>query len=464
MDIYSVFKETVDRFSFIPQSASILVAYSGGKDSTALLHLFLMLAAERKLTIHAAYVNHGIRADAAEEENWVRTVCEGLGVPLRVEHTDIPDLLKSKGGNLEELASGERYRLLHGCLESLPQPAFLATAHHAGDQLETFLFRLARGSGPQGMLGIAAQLQQRVIRPMLTITPDAIVDFLSKRGISFYTDSSNDDLRYSRNRIRRRVLPELEQISTGLYSGFTRAQALLGEEDAYLQLLAGEALKRIRPMDGVLLRRAVGDMHPALARRVLRLFVAEIRGSLRAIEHRHLDGLYQALVADESAWHLPGVTLDLGRRFISDRGIQPRSYCHRLFWGQKRLVLEHPAAQLRLSRCTELKRDPSRLSVTLPVDKLIFPLTVRSLQNGDRYRRGHTDFRQKVTEMLRERGIPKGLRFLFPLLVNGDGEPIWCYACPLSATFHSPQTGEEQSDLLRVSWAKHPFAPYLSAD
>lgn len=462
MDIYSRFKATFQDFRFIPEKSLILSAYSGGRDSTALLRLFLMLREELPLTVHAAYFNHGIRRDAAEEEAWVRESCGTLGVPLQVGHGDIPGLKRKNGGNLEEIASNERYRYLFQTLDSLRQPAFLATAHHLGDQLETFLFRLARGSGPHGLLGIFPHVDERLIRPLHRISPREITDFLEENGFPWYHDPSNDDTDFSRNRIRHHVLPELERINPSLYSSFSRGLSILAEEDRYLQECARKALEELCPLDGVIHRPGLLSLHPALAKRVLRRFIARNRGSLRSIEQHHVETLLNSIAQCRRGVHLPGLDLAVSRDWIVSATGEPQGCSLSVESPDQTVAFPGSDARLSIRFVNELCIDADNLSVTLPAGKLVYPLSVRSPGKSDRYRRANTDYDQEVWEMLRERGIPRVLRPLFPLLQNGDGEAIWCYSCPLAAPFHCPLPAPPGMKLVRIGWSGHPFERFLS--
>jgi tRNA(Ile)-lysidine synthase len=456
--LYPQFKTAFGRFSFISDHATVLVAYSGGKDSTALLHLMRALKAERPLNLAAAYYNHGIRADAAREEAWVREQMSILGIPLFSAQGWIPQLLAENGGNLEEIASRERYRFLQDTLKTLPQPAFLATAHHAGDQLETFLFRLARGSGPQGLLGIAQQFLPNIIRPLLAFSPAQIAAFLQRNDIPSYHDSSNDSQLFSRNRIRHRILPELEALNPEFYQHFTRSLELMAEEDRYLQDCTQQTCDRLSPFPDALNRPGFLKLPLALQRRVLRLFITRTRGNLRSIELSHIESLRVAVNEGRRGAHLPGLELAISRDWITPIRGEASQYDLQIVGGVKKIRVSALSAVFSLSEVRELSTDMRNRSVTLPVENLRFPLTLRPPESTDRYRRQHTTFRQRVWEMLRERGIPPGLRSRFPLVINGDGEPIWCFGCPLAAPFHCP---DQPRALVRLRFQGHPFTRFL---
>lgn len=461
MDIYSTINDNFRRFLFIPDQAVIVAAFSGGRDSTALLHLLLELKHEIKLRVQAAYFNHQIRPDAPQEEAWVREQCDKLDIPLHVGHGNIPELKRSQGGNLEEIASDERYKFLFRTLDSLDQPAYLATAHHAGDQLETFLFRLTRGSGPHGLLGIFPHIEKRLIRPMHNISPKQIETYLSERNIPWYQDPSNENRDFSRNRIRHHVLPELERLNPKLYASFSRGLAILAEEDAFLQDLSEQELKRISPIPNALSRPELLALPVSMSRRVLRLFIARNRGNLRSLSFQHVHDSLQAIDRLCRGHRIPGLSLAISRDWVVAPRPTADDYCIRINENDSPDVPDM-ATRFCIRPVDAFQPDPANLSVTLPAEKLTFPLTIRPAEKSDRYRRMNTDYDQEVWEMLRERGIPIPLRRWFPLLVNGDGRPVWCFACPLAAAFHCPVPPPIAMPLRQIILPQHPFGRFLT--
>jgi len=462
MDIYSAFKETFHCFSFIPPQATIAIAFSGGRDSTALLHLLLKLKSEKNLNILAAYFNHNIRQDAQKEESWVKQTCLKLGVPLIIGQGDIPKILSQSGGNLEEIASRERYGFLYHYLNSLSGSSFLATAHHAGDQLETFLFRLARGSGAQGLLGIAPHIDKRLIRPLHTVSPNQIKQFLLENEIDFYQDPSNESPDFMRNHIRHNIIPELEKINSNLYPHFTRALFLMAEENRFMDDYAQKAYQQISPYPNVLNRLALIALNPAICKRVLRLFIDRNRGNLRNIANQHIEDFLQSIIEQKRAYHLPDLLVDIRHHWVFTHDQTVQHFEFPVEEKKNKTLLDCIPATLTVQLVKRLHPDPENTAVTIPRQLLIYPLLIRSVQRNDRYRKINTDYSQRVWEMLREKGIPKELRHLFPIIINGDGNPIWCYPCPLASQFYTPIPLQPTLELLRFSLPDHPFNRFLN--
>lgn len=203
------------------ESKKVLVAFSGGKDSLCLLTLLRQYEAKLEIKVGACHVHHMIRGEEADREmDFCREVCEDLGIPFFAEKVDVPAFCKKNGVGLEEGARAERYRLLTQIAEAEGYD-LIATAHSASDQAETVLFRMIRGSGIAGTRGIAER-RDKFIRPLLPFYQEEIVAYLRKHQLTFTKDSSNDDILYSRNRLRNVILPEMKKINPSVEKALVR--------------------------------------------------------------------------------------------------------------------------------------------------------------------------------------------------------------------------------------------------
>jgi tRNA(Ile)-lysidine synthase len=249
----------------IPPNSAILVAFSGGIDSSSLAVALQRLKEPLKIKrLALLHINHLLRGEESyRDENFARNFAQKYSLELFVERVDVPSLAKKRGGNIEATAREERYRLFE---EVRKREGFdlVATAHHLGDLVETIILWLTRGTGLEGLLGFEP-MEGNIIRPFYLATRQEIEDFAKKQAIEWVEDSTNYDLSLARNRIRHRVVPELKAINPNLEESLLRMREILKEENVLLEKLVQTALLKVRE-EG---REGFLKLEPALQRRVV---------------------------------------------------------------------------------------------------------------------------------------------------------------------------------------------------
>ena len=309
----------------------LLLAFSGGADSTALLHALIPWAAQHGFALFAAHVEHGIRGQASlDDREHCRTECEKAGIPFFSASFPVPELARKTGQSLETAARQVRYDYFRERMEEERIP-FLLTAHHADDQAETMLFRLARGTGPAGLAGIspirAFGPGRYLVRPLLHSTKESLVAFCRERGLSYVQDETNAQDDAARNRIRNHVLPALSDLFPQASQRMSRTADLLRLDEEYLQDRTqlylesrGDLLDEMRPgyVKGQI--RLILDPHPALGARVLIRLLSEAFGGQTA-EERHIRTVLSRLGQEDFTLELPDRIrfCAKGETFVMDR-------------------------------------------------------------------------------------------------------------------------------------------------
>jgi len=249
----------------IPPNSAILVAFSGGIDSSSLAVALQRLKEPLKIKrLALLHINHLLRGEESyRDENFARSFAQKYSLELFVERVDVPSLAKKRGGNIEAVAREERYRLFE---EVRKREGFdlVATAHHLGDLVETIILWLTRGTGLEGLLGFEPK-EGNIVRPFYLATRQEIEDFAKKQAIEWVEDSTNYDLSLARNRIRHRVVPELKAINPNLEESVLRMREILKEENELLEKLVQTALLKVKE-EG---REGFLKLEPALQRRVV---------------------------------------------------------------------------------------------------------------------------------------------------------------------------------------------------
>jgi len=253
------------KVKLISPNSAILVAFSGGIDSSSLAVALQRLKEPLKIKrLALLHINHLLRGEESyRDENFARRFAQKYSLELFVERVDVPSLAKKRGGNIEAVAREERYRLFE---EVRKREGFdlVATAHHLGDLVETIILWLTRGTGLEGLLGFEPK-EGNIIRPFYLATRQEIEDFAKKQAIEWVEDSTNYDLSLARNRIRHRVVPELKAINPNLEESVLRMREILKEENELLEKLVQTALLKVKE-EG---REGFLKLEPALQRRVV---------------------------------------------------------------------------------------------------------------------------------------------------------------------------------------------------
>ena len=243
-----------------------LLGVSGGADSTALLVLLAGEGAPAGIRPEAVHINHGLRgAESDGDEAFVREMCERFHVPLHVYHPDL------HGKKDENTARDARYQCFRECMAE-SGTEYLILAHHADDLAETFMMRLLRGAGPEGLGCMKAADEQdgiRILRPMLGIRRKEIREALQQSGIPWREDSSNSSAAYLRNSMRMKLMPLLEEMNAGAAGRIAQTARQIAAENS---LLAGQAERFLKMYAGNrwLDYRALAEEPPAMQRRILR--------------------------------------------------------------------------------------------------------------------------------------------------------------------------------------------------
>jgi tRNA(Ile)-lysidine synthase len=391
----------------------VLVLLSGGGDSVCLLDVALRLEAR----VSALHVNYGLREGADEDEAFVRSLCERLGVRLHVERVSL-----GEGGNLQERAREARYALA----DSLAEGDY-AAAHTASDQAETVLYRLAVSPGSRALLGMAPR-RGRLVRPLLDVTRDEVRTYLRARGLDWREDPSNADRRFARARVRHDLLEALRTVGPAPERTIAETARQLREEAEVLDAAVSEAIEELGGGPAVSLA-ALREKPPALRRLVLRRLAGD-----RPVPDSILD-------LDDRGTK----TLDLG--------------------GGLRAVAEY--GTLRFTRARE-ETVPDPVELTVPgrarfgdweveasvgapgdvsVTGLGSTLTVRAWREGDRMRPAGLGGTKTLQDLFTDRKVPRALRRTLPV-VESNGVIVWVAGVAVDERFAA---GEDQAGAVSLS-------------
>lgn len=293
-------REYIDKFHMLNKGDTVVLGLSGGPDSVCLFFVLLALKEELGLKVHALHVNHCIRGeDADEDEAYVRSLCIDYEVPLKVERIDIPVLAAESGRSTEEEARIARYDAFERLADSMDSGSVvkIAVAHNADDNAETVLFHMARGTGLDGMCGIAP-VREKIIRPLLAVSKAEILDFLNENQIPYCVDATNAEVDYDRNRIRHNIMPELTEINQRAVCHITDMTDRLREVADYISLEARGLLEIAKLDDDKLRKRAIATAPRVIASQALKEYISKYMPFQKDVSATHVDAILGLLNED----------------------------------------------------------------------------------------------------------------------------------------------------------------------
>jgi len=289
------------RFHLIPPGSGVLCALSGGADSMYLLCRLLEGRERYGWTVCAAHLDHGLRPTAKRDEAFVRRWCEARGVPLTVGHADVSGFARREGLSVEEAGRTLRYAFLAGAAADMGCD-LIATGHHAGDNAETVLMNLIRGCGLKGLTGIPDR-RGNIVRPMLEVSRAEIETYLEGHDVPHVEDESNADLAYTRNRVRRQLLPLLEELNPQAAAHIAAAAKRLREDEEELERQAAPLAQQGLdiPEGAAIPVRVLRDAPRPLALRACAMLLDQAGLSGEAV---HLDAILALAAGDDPSARL----------------------------------------------------------------------------------------------------------------------------------------------------------------
>ena len=294
-------KNCIVNNNLLNENDTVLVGFSGGADSVSLLFALKKLG----YNVLALHVEHGIRGEESlQDALFTKNFCKEHNISFYVEHINVPEFAKNNGFSLETAARIERHRIFNEYSKKFSCP--VALAHNKNDQAETVLMHLLRGSGLNGLTGMK-YVSNNVIRPLLDVSRDEIEVFNAKNNLSFVTDSTNLSNDYTRNKIRNKVIPYLNEIlGINCTDNITECASILGEYNRYIALVTKEYEDKYVTKNKNDVTLEIADIPRIVFIELIKRCLEIINGNIVDIEKIHLNNVYD-LANKESGKeiHLP---------------------------------------------------------------------------------------------------------------------------------------------------------------
>ena len=401
---------------------TVVVAVSGGLDSVVLLHVFCFSRTAPSLNVVAAHYDHGMRAGSQEDLDWTRGLARSWGCGFREDRAPAPV-------TSEEEARGARYGFLER-VRAVRAASLVVTAHHADDQAETVLFRIVRGTGLRGLRGIPERRPPHIWRPLLPFERSSLEAYAAENGLSWREDPTNRDLRFARNALRSRILPEIEGlVARGARAALVRLARRAAEEEAAWESIVPGLLTTLgvetASASVTLSRDRLLDLDPAVQARVLRSVAEELGGALDTAGTR--------AAVEFTSSGASGRRLCLTGGLVMSRSFDRIALARGRLSGPDRLVRIDGAGKgwgegriggrsLRVTWGRDERSAEADASAFALVD-VEFPLEVRAWMPGDRVQLSYGT--KKLKKLFAEQGVPVPDRHRTPVLADAAGRVLW---------------------------------------
>lgn len=454
---------TIRKYQMIQPKDKIILAVSGGPDSTALLYLMYDLMDELKCSLHIIHLNHNLRGEESDaDEEFVREHAKKLDLPITVESINVKGMITSKE-SLESGARRIRYKFYERVMSEIGANK-VAHGHTADDQTETVIMRFLRGSGTKGLSGIPPIRDGIYIRPLIETTRREVEEYLQSLNINPRLDSSNLSTEYERNKIRHELIPIIERNYSPNIKRILQqtADILRAEEDLMTELAQ-------RAMDECVLYRdlqsitiSIYDLkkyHFALQRRILRLVIENLLGDLNRYDFDHLVDLMNLIdnSVTGSVINLPrGITAEktYDRIIIEiDRSpqiINPFDYIVNVP-GETEIYELGLSVRTVLSKSDHLTYSKDKYQKTFDYDKINGDLHLRNRLIGDRFQPLGVSGTKKLKDLFMDEKVPRSQRDNIPILTDGNNI-LWIVGYQIDGRFKVTTQTKTQLNVTVSFW------------
>lgn len=388
----------IEKNKMLSRGDSVICGFSGGADSTVLLHVMTALSGKLGITVKALHVNHCIRGkESDDDEEFCRDFCENRRIPFIAVRCNVPEYAKACGLSEEEAARELRYRAFAEHSAGM----LVATAHNADDNLETAVHNLIRGTALKGLTGIPPK-RKNIIRPLLTVSRREIEKYAAENNLSYVTDSTNLSNDCTRNKIRHRLIPLMRELNGSLTEKSVSSMDALREENSFIEAEAEKAYMRCFSDNSLI---GIADYPPVIRKRC----------AARLLSENSLPYSYDRLEMTDSIIAEKGkINISKNLYFVSDRRslflkrIEKTSQTERsvpLKIGDNSIFggISVKAEIVGVSDMSGQNVDINSAVYYLDFDKLSGKLTLRNRRYGDKIRIAGKNCTSSVKKLINEK-------------------------------------------------------------
>ncbi len=290
------FLKTIKEENLIQKKDKIVVGVSGGPDSITLLECLNKYKEKLEIEIIVAHINHLIRKDSTEDEQYVENICKKMNIKCYIKRENVLNIAKNEKIGTEEAGRKVRYKFFDEILKK-EKANKIAIAHNMNDNAETILLNLLRGTGLNGLEGIQPMEYNKYIRPLINISRKEIEEYVEKNKLKPKIDYTNKENIYKRNKIRNELLPYLKKINPNIVESLSRLSKIVKEENTYIKKETEKIYNNIKIKDEKNLGKIELDIKEfnkleiAIKKNLIIKCIEETIGDSRNIEKINIDDI-----------------------------------------------------------------------------------------------------------------------------------------------------------------------------
>ncbi|AHM57088.1 tRNA(Ile)-lysidine synthase TilS [Peptoclostridium acidaminophilum DSM 3953] len=442
-------KNTIEKHSMLKKGDKVIIALSGGPDSVCLMDVLSRLKDEYGIRLYAAHLNHQIRGiEAQKDAMFCMKRCEEEGIMCFIKAYDVPAYSREKGLSIEEGARELRYGMFFELQKKLSADK-IAVAHNLDDQAETLIMRMMRGTGLEGLKGMEYSRRDGIIRPLLDVTRAEIEAYISQRGLSFRLDSTNLEDIYTRNKIRLRLIPYMDDnFNVDMKKALSRMGSLLSDDAEYINSCAKTEFDRVCSMEGEVRidTDALTALHNAISSRVVRMAIGAILGDIKGVQQVHIEYVIELARGGKE-----GSRIDISRglmaikengRIVIKKNQAPDSNAEKMSFhydleseGSVRIEEIGVRVQTKIiDKGDSLHIERDRHTAYFDFDKVKGKLSITSRMEGDRIRPIGLGGTKKLKDLFIDLKIEREKRDYIPVLRDENGV-MWVMGYRLSEAY-----------------------------
>lgn len=404
---------------YLKKDEVVVCATSGGIDSMALLYLLLELRKEININIICAHINHNLREESFEEYEFVEKYCKQNNIIFEGILFE-----KHKHGNFEFESRKKRYNFFEFVLNKYSS-RYLLTAHHGDDLIETVLMRLIRGSTLDGYMGfdmISDRNDYKILRPLIYYTKSDIKNYANQNNIEYREDKTNSDIKYTRNRYRKKILPLFKEENKDVHLKFLKFNNIIKESSTFINNYTNKVYEQIY-IDNKININSIKDIDTFILKKVLLKILAEIyRENISYINDKHILAILEVLKSNKS-----NISINLPLEMIAEKSYDyfeikevANVESYKIEIRNSEIIL--PNGILKKVNDTKLTNN---YVCHLDSSKIKLPLFVRNKNPGDFIEVLGLNGKKKVKDIFINEKVKKDIRSSYPVVVDSNNTVLW---------------------------------------